>query len=479
MKKLPLLFILVTSVCFGQTIKKFDPLDSNQNLNNVHFALPKTIVQVSIEADKTTSKVPEDTENLNTIFTDDALKLIPRRLTNEVMAKIDKVSIKTHAVPDENHIYQIITDKKFNKRNTIGVSVSNSGLITGASIESTDLTLKFITSLLVLAATIPVSADALNTKTFDPDTHVDILFEILKRDHFKNNIGNSNGKKLKVLIDEKQKLQDSLNKYDKILKKLENDVIFRNQYPNGLDKTVYRIKRLEKKTAFWGAKLNQKKGEFKKIIEKLMGTVIKSKETVVYELPWQFPSNSNMDIIKTLKKQGNSDDLELADLTQGQTFSNCLTCLKFELKRTNKAIGSRITDNFTGTNFSGMPFKVPESYEVIVYSKDKELGKFDFIAAGKHGRLDSSLKIESMEYYEQLGWIKSFKSSNKTIETSEIDSLGSSLYSVVGKAKGKSELELLTEETTLLELQLKKLKTEAEIKGILNPDELIIEENEE
>ena len=210
-----------------------------------------------------------------------------------------------------------------------------------------------------------------------------------------------------------------------------------------------------------------------------MGTINKTKESVVHEMPWVFRNPTNLEITKILRRKGNSNELELVDLPTDQLFSNCLSCLKFKLNRTNKAIGSRITDKFQGTNFTGMPFKIPESYELVIHSKDKKLGKFDFLAAGKHGRLDESLKIENMEYYEQLGWIKSFKSSNRTIETSEIDSLGSSLYSVVGKAKGKSELEILTEETTLLELQLKKLKTEAEIKGILNPEEIIIEGNEE
>ena len=237
MRKLPLLLLFFASFCFGQSITKFNSRRSDQKLNNVHFALPKTLVQVSIEADKTTIKEPEDNEKLTNILTQDGFDIMPKKLSNDIKVKIDKVTVKTIAKPDENHIYKISTDKKFNRRNTIGLSVSNSGLITGASIESTDLTLRFITSVLVLAAAIPVKAETLKTKTFDPELHIDILFEQLQPKHFLKNIGNANGKKLKELVNEKKELRDSLKNYDTILKKLENDIIFRNYYPTGLDKT--------------------------------------------------------------------------------------------------------------------------------------------------------------------------------------------------------------------------------------------------
>jgi hypothetical protein len=112
----------------------------------------------------------------------------------------------------------------------------------------------------------------------------------------------------------------------------------------------------------------------------------------------------------------------------------------------------------TASTNNGLPFKIPESYKLYIHSNKKKLGELSFKAAGKLGRLNSKINISNVEYYEQLGWIKSFKASNKTIGIS----------SFINKAKGQTELETLTEDTSLLELQLKKIQLQAQLDSISN-----------
>ncbi|MFS4493720.1 hypothetical protein [Maribacter sp. 2308TA10-17] len=476
MKNLFLFLTFISTLSFGQTITSVTPENFTGPLNNIYFALPNTVVEAKINTKKKLKKAPIDNVELEKIFSSNFINILPNRLTGKAEYSIEKVSAQSKAVVDTKNLYRISTDRKFNKKNTIGISVSENGLITGASIESKDLTVKFVTTVISFAAVILVN---MKDEDYNPAVHGPIIFNRLDLSDIISNPTNENGKKMIKIIKKKESFKDSLSFYNKQLNKILSGVLKRNFYPGGVEKTEFRVKKLEEKTTYWKGEVEKKKQEFIAVLNNIMGTIEESEVARTFKLPWTFPftENQEKEVVKQIRNNVNNQELEIIDYPTPLTFDKCKSCIKFILEKENLAIGNILNANITNSNKKGLPFKIPEAYRLVIKSKDKILGEYPFKAAGKLGRLSSQINISNVEYYEQLGWIKSFKASNKSIETADIDSLGGSISGLRNKIQGKTELELITEEATLLEMQLKKLKTEAELKSLLNP--AIIEEVED
>jgi hypothetical protein len=457
----------MSSFCFAQTITKVESGTTKSPLNHVFFALPNTVVTAEIEVSGEKQIEPKEEIELEKIFVESFEGKLPNKLTNLTAYSIEKVSGKIKTTVDSENIYKISTNRKFNRKNSIGISVSNSGLITGASVESEDLTVKFITSLFSIATKF---VSKMEDKPYDSKIHGPEIFRLANSTSFIKNLTNQTGKNMELIISKKEEIYASRQIYQRDLDKILKGITNRGYFQNSIESTEFRIKLLKEKLKELLVEEKKLKDTFIKELDKIMGTkeLVTTYQTV--ELPWIFPCpEGGFDsVIKQVRNNTETQDLEIVDYASPDNFKKCKSCVKFTLEKEEIAIGDFLAKQTTASTNNGLPFKIPESYKLYIHSNKKKLGELSFKAAGKLGRLNSKINISNVEYYEQLGWIKSFKASNKTIETSDLDSLGSGISSFINKAKGQTELETLTEDTSLLELQLKKIQLQAQLDSISN-----------
>ncbi|WP_149275819.1 hypothetical protein [Pareuzebyella sediminis] len=442
---------------------------------NLIFGLPKTTLV--LDRDLMEIRTFEgDEKSYNTLFTKEVEYPSSFINSKDTSYKFLGGKLITRADLDESSLYQVKADKKWNKKNTIGLQISQKGLLTGANLESKDLTFKIISTVFTtIAAVALVDGKNVADEQYNREENGKKMFNSFQTDWINDN--SKIGKALVNIFEQRAKIDKRIKELSKTLNQLMQGVLIQGNFPGGFDKTKFRVNQLQENIKALKTSRAILENKFLDEMDKVFGKKTSNKIKYSHDVSINFPFEETS-IIKYIGISDKSDNLTISENLQAEYDSGKCTCVKLEILPVNQSFTmNRQTQIATEGN--GMPYKFPIAYNAQLSSPIKNLGNTNFIAAGTKGRLNSDVNISEIVYFENLGWIKSFKGSTKAISDEDIKSGSEVLKTGLTSVKNKSEFEILKEETDLLELQLKKLKTESDIQSITNPTapDDIIQEN--
>lgn len=173
MKKIIILCtLLVTTilVCHAQRIKltKLEK-GSSATKQGIVYALPKTTVVVEVKVKRTETFLPKDPSLCNSNC-ESRIGLV-KNSQNNTTFEIKKYSIASRPSVDEDQIYLVNPQSKWNKKKDVSFTLSGLGIIQGADIGVEDQTFNTISKGIstVIATASIFAAHAKSTKSMNPD----------------------------------------------------------------------------------------------------------------------------------------------------------------------------------------------------------------------------------------------------------------------------------------------------------------------
>lgn len=434
LKKGVVLLLLITGVkSFSQRIQISNVANAQNNSvtnTGIFYGLPKSELVIKVEVTKVKFEKPKDGNLCEKLFGDcDAFfggKHLPYQ--GRSAFKISDVNINTLAKIDPNQIYRVNAKRRWNRDKGLTFGFNPEGIITGAKLSNEDKTLDIVVSSIQSILQIVRSATFTNTTA-------------------KKAVPNVNLKEFE--LDLKNRILDLIQKREAL--------ITSPNYSGSIETLQYKIQELDKLIA-------------KELIVVLgKKTVTKKVFTFVIDTPEKPGIYKLFSLVTSGGKSGINVDPTFANQTFiPNGFRTTVTVgnvdeFMVEIAASKNSLGELLRTKLANTTpkKKGMAYRVPGSINVTVFNgmvsatEKKQIFKGSFLIPqlGSIAYLPYKISTAEIEYYENLGWIKSVNITSKSITPDQINSVGKTINSVRNAVKGDSEVERLTKQIELLKLR--------------------------
>lgn len=459
MKFIKYLFIaftlIVATSAFAQRMQvkrvSQEPYKSSEGL---YYALPKTIIRVEFDVTQNTWIPPLCPKAYEKLFDvhlrreiDGAMVIMNNRDSVETTYTMSNYAVTTRSDADEDQVYQVKMKKKWNKALTYNFNLGEKGLIKGATIKVEDKTFDIISKSIGLLTTVgklAVGGAALEDSTPSDDPCKDAIDEALSS--------------VKDLIDKRIQLISATGYFAEqatlTLQLVE------------IDKELKRL--LE--TYFLGKKITKTKRYAFEYTPAL-------NDDCEFE-------DARMKLIGFDKKQGMSDITVQSDFMNPEPLADkdakATKELYLSIEPLDRGIVKEVSSSCSVDSKSvekepGLAYRIPRDVRVKLVEVDlantdtKKEGTDKFIAIvpvsqlGVVSHLNRKMDVVTLEYYENLGMIKTLSSELKPILNADQVEAAGGLIDTTAQQLSVSELERLNEENALLEAKKKNMELKSTI----------------
>ena len=405
-----LLYFILAFQAYGQRIE-IEKVSSSENVSDIgiFYALPKSILVVDVEITKEVYKAPKDSKLCKELFGDcDNFfggKNLPYK--NGEKFKISDMKVYVESVIDVDHIYKVNARKKWNKDKGLNFTLSENGIIKGATASSEDKSfdiilssLSAITSIIRSSSPSAMGKEALEDNKLDP-TKLKLKKRILDLLSKRENLISSPN-----YATTKETLEFQINELNKIIAK---DL--------GI---ILGLKSVKKK--IFTFEINDFESKINNTIysDTIFKIVNKSKNSGVNVMKKFEQFNFIPEEFRSESKTGKIDDfiiqIEKSGISLGEKLSTKITTDDNE----RKGLAYRIPGGINVKIFNG---KLKEPNE------KKEIFRGGYLIAQLGSIAYMPYKIDSatLEYYENLGWLKSVNLTSTSISPERINNASSTL----------------------------------------------------
>lgn len=430
-----------------EKIKKEETVKSN----GIFYALPKTHLGVEVEITRITNKAPEDPTLCSQLFRNCEAVFDRKPYNTEVLFEISRVSTFAKTYPDEKNIFKVDARKKWNQDRTLGLTLSDKGIIQGGQASRTDKTFEIISS--VIGTAIEIALLRMNSE-------IDTIEN--RRLKYRNDIKAIVNKKLgRSPEDERSKifLDKQITECDKRIDKI-------GQLKKRLEKYLQAKEELivSSSAGMTEDAIKYKVSEIQKLIDKELVILLGSqkKETFTYRFEIPIDQMNDKGLLKITTKGIyliDATDITINNTSDFNTTNNGLgKTLKLSIQKDPKGFSELVGNVESIEKTNCLAYRLPAS-GIITLKLEEEIKSISVLPVAQFGsvvHLPVKMNKMNIKFHEEQGSLMELSMESNSIISGDQITKGGEL---IGKAKKlndeKTELDKLKEENELLEAKKK------------------------